>query len=187
MSETAPTYGPSALLTPANALTLFRLAVTPLFIWMIVSQGATWLTSVVGAVAAFSDYFDGIVARRQGPTRSGAFLDPLADKIVVLGSMYTLVVQHYVSWLPVVVITLREAWMTWYRSRQGKKGVSIPARSLPKIKTMVQDLAIAFCVLPVTTHLHWLRTTTIWAAVALTLVTGWQYFSDGRAAETRTS
>ena len=95
MSERRFTYGESALLTPANILTLVRLVVTPIFMWLIVTQGATWTTTVVGFSAAMSDYFDGIVARRQGTTRSGAFLDPLADKVVVLGSMYTLVYEHY--------------------------------------------------------------------------------------------
>ena len=61
-----------------------------MFVALIVTRGASWLTAVVGAVAAFSDGFDGIIARRQGATRSGAFLDPLADKVVVLASMYAL-------------------------------------------------------------------------------------------------
>ncbi len=182
MSTSQHTYGESALLTPANLLTAFRLLVTPVFIWLIVSRGASWWTAGVGAVAAFSDYFDGIVARRQGTTTSGAFLDPLADKVVVLGSLFTLVATHRMSIYPVVIITAREAWMTWYRSVKSRDGVSIPARKLPKIKTMVQDLAIAFCVLPWTAHQHWLQVATIWIAVALTLYTGWQYYYDGSRA-----
>ncbi len=182
MSTQRPTFGESALLTPANLLTIFRLVVTPIFIWLIVAKGASWWTAGVGAIAAASDYFDGIVARRQGPTRSGAFLDPLVDKIVVLGSLYTLVAVHRMSLLPVLIITAREVWMTWYRSRASKSGVSIPARGLPKIKTFVQDFAIAFCVLPPTANLHWLQVGTLWLAVVLTLYTGWQYYSDGRRA-----
>ena len=181
MSTRSRTYGESALMTPANLLTAFRLLVTPVFIWLIVARGASWWTASVGAVAAFSDYFDGIVARRQGPTRSGAFLDPLADKIVVLGSLFTLVAVQRMSLVPVLIITAREAWMTWYRSRAGREGVSIPARSLPKIKTMIQDFAIAFCVLPPTAHLKWLQVATLWVAVVLTLYTGWQYYVDGKA------
>ncbi len=184
MSTRETTYGESALLTPANLLTAFRLLVTPLFIWLIVSRGASWWTAGVGAIAAFSDYFDGIVARRQGTTRSGAFLDPLADKVVVLGSLYTLVATHRMSIIPVILITAREGWMTWYRSRAGREGISIPARSLPKIKTMVQDFAIAFCVLPITAQLKWLQIATLWCAVALTIYTGWQYYADGKRAST---
>ena len=184
MTTRQRTYGESALLTPANLLTAFRLLVTPIFIWLVVVRGPSWWTTVVGAVAAASDYFDGIVARRQGTTTSGAFLDPLVDKIVVLGSLYTLVaVAHYrMSLWPVLIITVREIWMTWYRSRASRGGVSIPARALPKIKTLVQDFAIAFCVIPYTSHLYWLQSVTLWAAAVLTLFTGWQYYSDGKRA-----
>ena len=184
MSTRQRTYGESALLTPANLLTAFRLLVTPIFIWLIVVRGPSWWTTLVGGVAAASDYFDGIVARRQGTTTSGAFLDPLVDKIVVLGSLYTLVsVTHYrMSIWPVLIITVREVWMTWYRARASRVGLSIPARSLPKIKTLVQDFAIALCVLPPTSHLYWLQSVTLWVAVALTLYTGWQYYDDGKRA-----
>ena len=182
MSTRQRIYGETALLTPANLLTAFRLVVTPVFIWLIVSQGATWLTTIVGAIAAFSDYFDGIVARRQGTTTSGAFLDPLVDKIVVLGSLYTLVAVHRMALAPVIIITVREAWMTWYRSRASKSGISIPARHLPKIKTMLQDFAIAFCVIPPLAHQHALQDLTLWAAVVLTIYTGWQYYYDGKKA-----
>ena len=179
MSTKQYTFGETALLTPANLLTAFRLVVTPIFIWLIVSRGASWWTAGVGLVAAASDFFDGIVARRQGPTTSGAFLDPLADKIVVLGSLYTLVATGRMSIVPVLIITAREAWMTWYRSRASRDGISIPARQLPKIKTMVQDFAIAFCVIPVTASLKWLQVATIWTAVVLTIYTGFQYYWDG--------
>lgn len=82
--------------------------------------------------------------------------------------------------LPVLIITARELWMTWYRSKMSKKGISIPAGSLPKIKTVVQDLAIAFCVIPGVTDLHWLTVGTLWVAVALTIVTGYQYYVGGK-------
>jgi len=182
VSTDRPTYGESALLTPANLLTIFRLVITPVFIWLIVSRGASWWTTAVGAVAAASDYFDGIVARRHGTTTSGAFLDPLVDKIVVLGSLYALVWTGAMWIVPVAIITAREVWMTWYRSRASQEGISIPARKLPKIKTMTQDFAIAFCVMPPTASLKWLQSATLWVAVALTLVTGWQYYNDGKRA-----
>ncbi|MHB1087898.1 MAG: CDP-alcohol phosphatidyltransferase family protein, partial [Acidimicrobiales bacterium] len=70
------TYGETALLTPANLMTTFRLLVAPVFIYMIVMNRISWWTTLVGFLAAASDYFDGIVARRHGTTTSGAFLDP---------------------------------------------------------------------------------------------------------------
>lgn len=179
---TTQRYGPSALVTPANVLTIARLAVTPFFVALIVTKGASWLTAGVGAAAAFSDGFDGIIARRQGATKSGAFLDPLADKAIVLASMYALVAVARLPWEPVVLITLREAWMSVFRSRALSRGLSIPARPSAKLKTFVQDFAIAWCVLPPTAHLKGLQLVTIWLAAALTLYTGYEYWHDGRRA-----
>ena len=73
MSTRERIYGESALLTPANLMTIFRLAVAPLFMYMIIEHRISWWTTGVGALAAASDYFDGIVARRHGTTTSGAF------------------------------------------------------------------------------------------------------------------
>jgi CDP-diacylglycerol--glycerol-3-phosphate 3-phosphatidyltransferase len=175
-------YGPTALVTPANALTLARLAIAPIFIALIVTQGASWLTSAVGAVGAFSDGLDGVVARRQGATRSGAFLDPLVDKVAVIASMFALCATGRLPWLPVIIITAREVWMSVYRSRASSRGLSIPARSSAKLKTFVQDFAIAWCVLPPTAHLHGLQLATIWLAAAITVFTGYEYWRDGRHA-----
>ena len=183
MTMKSQTFGETAIATPANAITVGRLILTPVFIWMYLHWGSNWPTAGVGALVAFSDGIDGIVARRMGSTRSGAFLDPLIDKIVVLACMITMVAQHKVSWLPVAIIAAREIWMSWFRTVESKKGISIPARKSAKIKTMVQDFAIAFIVLPPTANLHWLHVATIWAAAALTVWTGWEYYRDGRAIE----
>ena len=183
VSETArQTFGPSALATPANALTVSRLLAAPVFIVLIVQQGATWTTACVGALVAFSDGFDGWLARKQGATRSGAFLDPLADKVVVLGAFLALAAQQVLPWLPVALITLREVGMSAYRSYAGRRGVSIPASGSAKVKTLVQDLAIATCLLPPLSHEHTLQLVMVWVAAALTLLTGVQYLLAGRTA-----
>jgi CDP-diacylglycerol--glycerol-3-phosphate 3-phosphatidyltransferase len=181
-SASDQTFGPSALATPANALTMARLLATPVFVGLIVTQGATWLTAVVGVAVAGSDGIDGWLARRQGTTRSGAFLDPLADKVVVLGALGALAVQHHLPWAPVGLIALREIGLVAYRSWAGRRGVSIPARMSAKVKTLVQDLAIATCLLPPLAGEHGLQVVAIWVAAALTLFTGLQYLLDGRSA-----
>jgi len=73
MSVKERTYGESALLTPANLMTSFRLLVSPIFIYLIIFERISWWTAGVGFIAAASDYFDGIVARRHGTTTSGRF------------------------------------------------------------------------------------------------------------------
>jgi CDP-diacylglycerol---glycerol-3-phosphate 3-phosphatidyltransferase len=183
---TAHRYGPTALVTPANAITIGRLILAPFFVALIITRGASWPTAVVGAVVAFSDGFDGSIARRHGTTRSGAFLDPLADKIVVLASMYALCATGRLPWAPVVLITAREVWMSAYRWRASRRGLSIPARSSAKLKSFVQDFSIAWCVLPPTAHLRGLQLATIWLAAAITLFTGYEYWRDGRTAAVTT-
>jgi CDP-diacylglycerol---glycerol-3-phosphate 3-phosphatidyltransferase len=179
-SAANPTFGPSALATPANALTVTRILGTPLFVGLILSQGATWLTAGVGALLACSDGIDGWVARRQGATRSGAFLDPLADKAIVLGALFALAALGSFPWLPVVLIAIREVAMSVYRWSVGRRGISIPARPSAKVKTVVQDLAVATCLVPPLAPHPTLQVVAIWVAAALTLITGVQYFFDGR-------
>jgi CDP-diacylglycerol--glycerol-3-phosphate 3-phosphatidyltransferase len=179
------TFGPSALATPANAITVARLLAAPVYVVMLVAWGASWINVVVGFLLAASDGLDGHIARRQGTTRSGAFLDPLADKAVVLGALITLAAQGHLPWLPVVLITLREVGMQGYRSWVGRRGVSIPARSTAKLKTLVQDLAVGACIIPPLAHNHGLQLTMIWLACALTIYTGVEYLIDGRRAMTR--
>lgn len=176
------TFGPSALVTPANAVTVARLLAAPVYVLMLVAWGASWINVAVGFVLAASDGLDGYMARRHGTTRSGAFLDPLADKAVVLGALVTLAAQGFLPWLPVVLIAAREVGMQVYRSWVGRRGVSIPARKSAKLKTLVQDFAVGACIIPPLAHQHGLQVAMIWIACAFTLFTGAEYLLDGRRA-----
>jgi CDP-diacylglycerol---glycerol-3-phosphate 3-phosphatidyltransferase len=176
------TFGPSALLTPANGITLLRLLATPVVIALIMLWGASWFTFVLGGLLAASDGIDGWLARKQGTTRSGAFLDPLADKVVVLGALFALVAKGIVWWLPVAIIAVREVAMSVYRSVVGRHGISIPARNSAKLKTLMQDIAIGMCLAPPLADHHSLLSAGIWVAAALTVFTGAQYYVDGRRA-----
>jgi len=186
-SVPAPTtFGPSALLTPANGITVVRLLATPVLIVLIMLWGASWFTFVFGGLLAFSDGIDGWLARKQGTTRSGAFLDPLADKVAVLGALFALVAKGIVWWLPVAIIAVREIAMSVYRSVVGRHGVSIPARNSAKLKTLLQDIAIGMCLAPPLAGHSSILAAGIWVATALTVFTGAQYLIDGRqAARTR--
>ncbi len=176
------TFGPTALATPANALTLARLLAAPVFVAMIVVWGATWFNLAAGLIVAGSDGLDGYIARRHGTTRSGAFLDPLADKAVVLGALGALAYEGHLPWLPVILIAIREISMQLYRSWASRRGVSIPARTSAKVKTFVQDLAVGTCIAPPLVHHHGIQLTVVWIAAALTIGSGVQYLLDGRRA-----
>ena len=175
-------FGPSALATPANAVTLLRLFITPVLLVMIVNGGATFAAVGFWIVLSCTDGVDGYLARRHGTTASGAFLDPLADKFLVLGAMFALVAKGLFWWLPVGLIAVREVSISVYRSYVGRRGVSVPARYWAKVKTVVQDIAVGFALLPWTSEERWVANVWLWAAVVLALFTGGQYLIDGRKA-----
>ncbi|HXY45353.1 MAG TPA: CDP-alcohol phosphatidyltransferase family protein [Acidimicrobiales bacterium] len=176
------TFGPSALATPANVVTLARLLATPVLVAMVVLTGpATWTLFGLWCVCAGSDGLDGYVARRQGTTRSGAFLDPLADKFLVLGVLAALVSIHELTWLPVALIGIREIAMSIFRVYAARRGVSIPARRTAKLKTLLQDVVVGLALMPpVGEHHLTLVRALLWAAVAITLYSGLEYLHDGR-------
>ncbi|MEO9224219.1 MAG: CDP-diacylglycerol--glycerol-3-phosphate 3-phosphatidyltransferase [Acidimicrobiales bacterium] len=177
-------YGASALLTWANCITLARIAGVPLLILAMVQNRVAWSTLLLAFILAGSDGLDGIIARRHGVTRSGAFLDPLADKALVLGALVTLVHQQVFWWVPVALIALREFGISGYRSYWGRRGLAIPARRSAKAKTFVQELAVGLVLAPITASHLGIGRAVLWVAVAFTLVSGVQYLLDGRAAVT---
>jgi CDP-diacylglycerol---glycerol-3-phosphate 3-phosphatidyltransferase len=181
---------PDSWINVANGLTLTRLFASPVFIVLITDHGPNWWTFVLGAVIALTDAVDGWLARRYGSTTSGAFLDPLVDKVFVLGGMYAFVSVGQFHWAPVTLIAFRELAMSLYRSTVGRTGVSVPATYLAKVKTTVQIWALGFALMPpVAANAHWIATLVLWSAVALTYITGAQYLVAARSsgADTRTA
>ena len=173
-------FGPGALLTPANLLTLARIAATPPFLWHLTRHPTGWATWAAWFILCATDLFDGRLARRHGATRSGAFLDPLADKVLVLGAFAVLVAIDRVWWLPALLIAAREVGMSWYRSWIGRRGVSVPANKVAKVKTWVQCIAVGLVLLPLTAGHPLAYNAAVWLAVALTLATGAHYAIEGR-------
>jgi CDP-diacylglycerol--glycerol-3-phosphate 3-phosphatidyltransferase len=184
VARTIP-YDASAKLTPANAVTLARLLLSPVLILLILLDGPSYPALLVGFVIAVTDGIDGWLARRHGATRSGAFLDPLADKVLVLGSAGALAAIGIFDWLPVLIIAAREVAISLYRSYWARRGLAVPARRVAKVKTVVQEFAVAFALVPpIADHERWFPLIVLWTAVLLTLGTGLQYVLDGRRALT---
>ena len=182
MSTPTASFGPGALATPANAITIGRLLITPVLLAIIVGGGASWPSVVLWIFLAVTDGIDGYFARRHGTTRSGAFLDPLADKVLVLGAMVALVAKGSFWWLPVTLIAIRELAISGFRSWLGRQGLAVHARYWAKVKTVVQEVAVGFALLPLTADDEWIAEGVLWVAVVLTVVTGFQYLSEGRRA-----
>lgn len=186
MTETASTYSSAGLATPANLITFSRIVGSPVLFWMILEaepeNGTSWSVFLLGLVFAVSDLFDGRIARATGSvTRSGAFLDPLADKVVVLGCSISLVAVGRFHWLPVAIIIIRELWISVFRVGLARQGVSVPATRLAKWKTTVQGVALLCAVLPALEDETRSIQILLWAAVVITVITGWQYLRDSAA------
>jgi CDP-diacylglycerol--glycerol-3-phosphate 3-phosphatidyltransferase len=168
---------PNAIATWANAVTVGRILVSPLMFVVIPDYpGGSWVAFVLWFVLCSSDGIDGYLARRHGATRSGAFLDPLADKVLVLGAMFTLVSRDVYWALPVLLIAAREVAISMYRVMVGAKGISVPASRLAKWKTVFQQLSVGFAIIPLTADkATWIWLWLLWIAVAFTTVSGLQY------------
>ena len=176
---------------PANLLTLARLLFAPVLFWIVLDadadRGVSWAAFGLGVALAATDFFDGKVARRCNVvSRSGAFLDPLADKVVIIGAGYCLVVVGRYWWLPVTIIAIRELGITVWRSRWARDGLAIPARKSAKYKTFVQGLALSMAVMPTLDAQDGVISAMLWVAVAWTVLSGVQYLLDGQAALSET-
>jgi CDP-diacylglycerol---glycerol-3-phosphate 3-phosphatidyltransferase len=165
-------FGEGAVATPANAITVARLLLAVPTLVLIAQRGASWPAVVLWFILSCTDGVDGWIARRDGTTRSGAFLDPLADKFLVIGGFVALGISGDVSWIPILLIVGREAGIQVYRSLAGRRGISLPARQLGKWKTVIQFAAVGVVLFPPTSDVTWLQQTVLWVAVALTLLSG---------------
>jgi CDP-diacylglycerol--glycerol-3-phosphate 3-phosphatidyltransferase len=134
-----------------NALTIARIAVTPVFLVLLLSGTLTGqlVAAVLFILAAITDWLDGKVARRYGTgSRLGQFLDPLADKVLVLGAFFAFLflpadeagnrLAESWWWWAVGLIALRDVAVTALRAWAERRGRSIQTRYAAKLKTTVQ-------------------------------------------------
>lgn len=184
------------MLTLPNMLTLSRIFAVPILVALLWQPG--WfgyiLAFLLYAVAGITDYFDGYLARAQGTvSKLGIFLDPIADKIMVAAVIVMLIsTDNVVASHPVVagwhviaalVILLREIAVSGLREFLAQLSVSVPVSRLAKWKTTFQMVALGALILagawPQRHVLHDIGLACLWAAAALTLVTGWDYLRTG--------
>src|SRR5712691_3099987 len=133
-----------------NLLTLSRLAAIPLLMALLLLRfpGHDQLAAALFVVFSFTDTLDGQIARRRGMVSDlGKFLDPLADKLLVLSVLIVLVQEGMVAAWVVVVIFSRELLITILRSVGASQGRVIAAAPLGKTKTVTQMAAVALLIL----------------------------------------
>ena len=182
--------------TPANVVTCVRIAFIPVF--MVVALAADGASEASLAVAAFAlyailsltDKVDGYLARSRGEvTDFGKFLDPIADKLLVFSALLLLLEDGLVSVWVVFIILVREFLVSALRMVAASNGEVIAADSLGKAKTAVTMVSLcgyylAYALAALGVSDFGLVGTVSWAlmvaAVVLTVVSGAQYFWNGR-------
>jgi CDP-diacylglycerol---glycerol-3-phosphate 3-phosphatidyltransferase len=168
------------LFNVANALTVSRLLLVPVFVAALFADdgGNVWwriVATVVFVVASITDRLDGDLARRLGlVTDFGKLADPIADKALIGSALIGLSLLAELPWWVTAVILVREVGVTLLRFWVIRFGV-IPASRGGKTKTFAQSLAIGLYLLPLPGVLDALRWSVLGAALALTVVTGLDY------------
>jgi CDP-diacylglycerol---glycerol-3-phosphate 3-phosphatidyltransferase len=164
----------------ANALTLLRILLVPVFAVALFQQDGhdtTWrvVATAIFAVASLTDRIDGDLARRRNlVTEVGKLADPIADKALIGTALVGLSMLGLLWWWVTIVVLVRELGVTALRFWVIRHGV-IPASRGGKWKTMLQSVAIGLYLLPLTGIVATLAAIVMAAAVVLTVVTGVDY------------
>ena len=183
------------MLTLPNLLTLSRILAVPILVYLLWMP--SWydyaITFVLYCLVGITDYFDGYLARAQKTvSRLGVFLDPIADKIMVVAVIVMLISSRQASGVPVIhdfhivpalVILLREITVSGLREFLAGLQVSVPVSKLAKWKTTFQMVSLGALILggavPAWGWIHDVGLASLWAAAILTIVTGWDYLRVG--------
>jgi len=168
-----------------NLLTLSRIAVIPMIVALFFFDGdaARWAACALFAVAAITDYFDGYLARaRQEVSKLGRFLDPVADKLLVVTLIVMLVAfdrMSLVTVLPAIIIVCREIIVSGLREFLATLQISLPVTSLAKWKTAIQLFALGFLIVgdtgPDFMPVQLIGEIGLWLAAVMTFITGYDY------------
>ena len=135
---------------------------------------SSWLdyfAALIFVIASITDFFDGFIARNfNAISKLGEILDPLADKMLVLGAFLGLLYLHRANAWAVYLIMVREFFITGLRVVMASEGISVKASFAGKVKTVFQMIAIGFLLM------NWpCGNCLLWIAVVLTIYSGLDY------------
>ncbi len=168
--------------TLPNILSLLRIATVPIFILLLFksSKSASIIAASLFIVVSFTDLIDGYLARKKGMvTNLGKFLDPLADKLLIIAILIRLVPMGRVPAWIVVLISCREIAVTGLRAVAADTGIVISASKAGKYKTAFQTtavIALLYHYRLININIHQIGMVLLWIALALTLWSGFEYF-----------
>lgn len=163
-----------------NILTIIRVALIPFFIFFFSrpSRRSAVIAAVIFLVASLTDLLDGYLARRRKEvTQFGKFLDPVADKLLIVSALILLVANGRVqAWVAIVIIG-REFAVTAFRAIASSEGVIIAAEGTGKYKMFLQTVAIIFLITDVPSlYFHQIGLFLLLIALALAIYSAVQYF-----------
>ncbi|MDD2899662.1 MAG: CDP-diacylglycerol--glycerol-3-phosphate 3-phosphatidyltransferase [Desulfuromonadaceae bacterium] len=184
---------PNQILNIPNILTMMRIASIPLLAALLMSpsRSAGFWAAALFSVASITDWLDGYLARKMGiVTIFGKFLDPIADKLIVMAALIMMLPFNRVPAWMVLVILGREIIITGLRGIASSEGIVIQASDLGKYKTIFQIVAIIGLVLHynynwffgishilLTVNMHNVGMFFLWIATALTVWSGVDYLA----------
>ena len=175
---------PASTANIANIITVIRILLAPLFIWLLLTDAGDlgplrYAAAILFVVSIATDSLDGYLARsRNLVTNLGILLDPIADKILIGGALVALSLLGELWWWVTIVILVREFGITIFRFIALRDRV-IPASRSGKAKTVVQAVGIALLLTPLWLSLgewyHWLGWIVLGIAFVLTVYSGLDY------------
>lgn len=131
-----------------NKLTVLRILLVPFFVFFLLSKQIPYnyfFAIIIFIFASITDHLDGKIARKNNQiTDFGKFLDPIADKILVISAFICFIELRFISSLPVIIILMREFVVTSFRLMMVSRGKVIAANFFGKLKTVSQIFTILF-------------------------------------------
>jgi CDP-diacylglycerol--glycerol-3-phosphate 3-phosphatidyltransferase len=171
-----------------NSITLARIALAPLFVWVLLlnqAQGVwqRWIVVGLFVLAIATDGVDGAIARKRGQvTELGKLLDPIADKVLIGAALITLSALGQIDWWITSVIMFREIGITVYRLAVIKERV-VPASGGGKLKTVLQAIVIGLYLSPLAGAFEIIgifQLVLLYVVLAITVISGVQYLIAAR-------
>ena len=170
------------ILNLPNGLTIVRILAIPVILLLLFYSGKAyqWVTAIFFLLVAVTDTLDGYLARRRGMvTTLGKFLDPLADKLLIVTALIALIPTRGIPFWMVIVIVGREVAVTGLRGIALFQGIVIAASNWGKRKTLFETIAVFFLILNGEYFLidfHSVGMVFLWIALLLAVYSGIDYF-----------